>query len=187
MAALTEVRICNIALIKIGADRITSLSQNKKEAKVCNHIYESSRDSLLRSHPWNFATARVALTQIGTSPISFFAYQYQLPTSPKCLRVLEITESVANWTVEGDYLLTDDSAVEIRYIQRVTDTSKFDSLFVAALTFSLASQLAIAITTDQRLANDMEIKFNSAMLKARGIDHVESNTQNDEPAMWGDA
>ena len=187
MSALTEVRICNLALGKIGAERITSLSQDKKEAKLCSLFYSEKRDEVLEAHPWNFATDRVALTQIGTAPISGYAYQYQLPVSPKCLKVLEITESVGNWKVEGDYLLCNEDTVEIRYIKQVVDVSKFDSLFTDALACLLASELAIPITENLQMANMMYQKYLVVLRRARGEDNMEQNKEYDEPAMWGDA
>jgi hypothetical protein len=50
-----------MALTLLGADGvITSLTENSQNARVCNQLYDLSRQSLLRSHPWNFAFTRVA-------------------------------------------------------------------------------------------------------------------------------
>jgi hypothetical protein len=59
--ATTAVSICNMALGLLGADgTITALTDNTQNARICNLFYEPARQTLLRSHPWNFATARVA-------------------------------------------------------------------------------------------------------------------------------
>ncbi len=57
----TDEEIVNLALVQIGADRITSLTQETKNAREANAIYDLVRDATLRAHPWNFAIKRVAL------------------------------------------------------------------------------------------------------------------------------
>ena len=82
------VDICNEALDLLGAATITALTQNSKEARLCNRNYELVRDSVLRAHPWNTAVTRKNLPQDATAPDFGFTYQYTLPTDPFCSRVL---------------------------------------------------------------------------------------------------
>jgi hypothetical protein len=63
----TEISICNLALSRIGASTITSLTANSvKEDRLCNQFYAQFRDELLRSFAWNFAikTTRLNLTDL---------------------------------------------------------------------------------------------------------------------------
>ena len=53
---MSEVSICNSALIKLGASRIASLTEDSKEAKLCYEQYPILRDEVQASHPWNFCT-----------------------------------------------------------------------------------------------------------------------------------
>jgi hypothetical protein len=50
------VDICNESLDLLGAATITSLTQNSKEARLCNRNFEPVRDAVFRAHPWNVAT-----------------------------------------------------------------------------------------------------------------------------------
>lgn len=59
--AQTALDVANNALERVGANSITSLSDNSKEAKLCNARIEQLRQTLLRRHPWNFAEKRVSL------------------------------------------------------------------------------------------------------------------------------
>jgi len=75
----SEVEICNAALSKIGIsgnNRITSLSQNTKNAKACDERYATLRDLLLEQHPWNFALKRVQLAASTEAPSYEFTYAY---------------------------------------------------------------------------------------------------------------
>ena len=55
MITNTLVSISNRALTFLGAQPITSLEDDTKEARSCNRMIAQSRDSVLRSHAWNFA------------------------------------------------------------------------------------------------------------------------------------
>jgi len=54
--ASNDYEIVNLALVRLGATRITSLSDGTKNANEANAIYTLIRDEILRDHPWSFAT-----------------------------------------------------------------------------------------------------------------------------------
>jgi len=66
--ATTEVTISNSALIKLGAETITTFEDDNKRARLCKNQYPLMRDKLLRSHPWNFNTKRVELGLLAAAP-----------------------------------------------------------------------------------------------------------------------
>ena len=51
MASVIE--ICNSALNQLGANAITALTENSKNGRLCNARYNTVRDAVFRSHPWN--------------------------------------------------------------------------------------------------------------------------------------
>ena len=174
----TEVSICSNALRKLGDDPITSLTEDTERARLCNAFYESSRDSLLRSHPWNFAITRATLAQLSTTPAYGFAYQYALPTDPYCLRVLEMEYQdyifkIENLATVGRVLLSDESTAKILYVGRITDTALFDSLFVDTLTAHLALKLAYPITNSVTLQAQMQKLYQVKLSEARSVDGQE--------------
>ena len=174
----TEVSICSNALRKLGDDPITSLTEDTERARLCNAFYESSRDSLLRSHPWNFAITRATLAQLSTTPAYGFAYQYALPTDPYCLRVLEMEYQdyifkIENLATVGRVLLSDESTAKILYVGRITDTALFDSLFVDTLTAHLSVKLAYPITNSVTLQAQMQKLYQLKLSEARSVDGQE--------------
>jgi len=174
----TEVSICSNALRKLGDDPITSLTEDTERARLCNAFYESSRDSLLRSHPWNFAITRATLAKLSSTPAYGFAYQYALPTDPYCLRVLEMEYQdyifkIENLATVGRVLLSDESTAKILYIGRITDTALFDSLFVDTLTAHLALKLAYPITNSVTLQAQMQKLYQAKLSEARSVDGQE--------------
>ncbi len=47
------VDICNGALNQLGATTILSLTEDSKNARLCNSRFTQVRDAVFRSHPWN--------------------------------------------------------------------------------------------------------------------------------------
>lgn len=144
--ALSETKICSMSLARIGATRLNDLGADTSPSAIhCRTHYEQTRDALLRSHFWRFASARAELSQDTTDPDFEWDNQFILPSD--FMRFKSVyeengTESRNNrHAIEGRRFLTNDSAVSIRYVKRITDVTEFDSLFVEVLALQLALKL----------------------------------------------
>ncbi|MBV6590104.1 hypothetical protein JMA07_18805, partial [Acinetobacter baumannii] len=51
--SVSKVTICNNALSMIGGQQIASFEEDSKLAQTCRNIYDTTRLSILRSHPWS--------------------------------------------------------------------------------------------------------------------------------------
>jgi hypothetical protein len=179
--ATSEVQICNIALQMLGANPITSLTEGSQRASLCNEFYGPARDATLRDHEWNFAQVRVNLVKEVETPAWGFDFQYQLPTSPYCLRVNEPDPIEAEWTVEsnadgsGRKLLSDTDGIGIRYTARITDVNLYTPLFVMALAANLAAMMALPLTEDSRQMQLMETKYRALLSEAKSMDSQEGS------------
>jgi hypothetical protein len=84
-----------------------------------------------------------------------FGYPYKSSVPEDIIRPHEFyhgsTQVEPNWELEQGFLLSDESTVDLRYIKRVTNTSRFTSLFVKALYLNLGALLAIALKGDRPL------------------------------------
>jgi len=174
----TEVSICANALRRLGDDPIVSLTDDTERARLCNAFYSEARDEVLRSHPWNFAITRQQLSQLSTTPLYQYSYQYALPTDPHCLRVLEMEYSDYVFKIEhlagtGRVLLTDEGTAKIIYIARITDTAQFDPLFIDTLTAKMSVDLAYPVTGSVQLQQNMQKLFESKLREARSVDGQE--------------
>ncbi len=141
----SKVQIANRALSKLGAGRITSFEDNTKSAKEVSAIYEDLSEEVMSSGAWPSATYRATLAQSTTSPEFEYAYKYALPTSPKCLKVLTLDEQRAGdvrYRIESGFLLTDETAVSIKYIGKVTDSEQYDVYLRRAIVAQLVADLA---------------------------------------------
>jgi hypothetical protein len=174
----TDVSICSNALRRLGDDPITSLSDDTERARLCNAFFADARDHVLRSHPWNFAITRTKLARISTAPAYGFSYQYSLPVSPYCLRVLEMEYpeyvfKIENDTVNGRVLLTNEETANILYIARITNAVLYDSMFVDTLTAKMSVDLCYAVTGSTSLQAQMDKTYQQKLSEARSIDGQE--------------
>ena len=168
--AVSEVAICNSALSKIGADRIVSLSDDSRAAKLCNEQYYKVRDALLRAHPWNFAIHRDTLAQSSTAPDFGFTYAYTLPSD--FIRALEVNGNDDPWEKEGITIVTDAATCELYYIREVA-VGYFDSSFDELLAIKLAYDLCGDLTTSPTLKSTLYEEYKEALREARAFDAQE--------------
>lgn len=193
--ANTVVSICNLALVRIGATRISALTDDSKSAILCNAMWEPSRDEVLSEHFWNCASARQTLAQDSTAPAFRFDYRYPLPTNPYCLSVRALyeddDESDEAWSVEGRYLLTnlddEDVDVNIEYTKQVADPTEFSAWLVYPLALRLASHLAYAIAESNSLKNEILQEYEAELLRAREADAREKFAKEERKDPWSEA
>ena len=178
------VDICNEAMDLLGAATITSLTKNSKEARLCNRRFDTVRDAVLRSHPWNTAVTRAEIARDSTAPAFGFTYQYTMPTDPYCLRVLSFWNSNVDneiaaydsqvmYKIEGRKILSNEGTCKITYIGRVTDTEQFDSMLSNTIAHRLAAETAYAITGSTTVAQQMQALYEQRLREARSMDGME--------------
>jgi hypothetical protein len=173
-SSTTELSICNAALGAIGASALVALSDTTVQADVVNLWYPICRDSLLRSHPWNFAEKRASLTAVvGTTPVMDFAYFFDLPSDCLKLRRLSDENVGITYKVEGRRIACDEATITILYTFKQTDVTYYDALFVKCLIFLLAQHIAMPIKQDVTLFKTMSEMYEDAIAEARGVDAQE--------------
>lgn len=184
MSGISQIAICNSALMKLGDLNILSMIDASKSAKLCNQFYDTTRDAVLRLHPWNCAIHRKELAASSETPAFEFSYAYPLPSDPYCLRVLSMESSDYEYVIEGRNLLTNESSCKIKYIKKITDPSLFDPLFVNVFVLKLAAVLAFPLTQSRQIVESIEIEFNNALVDARSINAMENNQQRETTSSW---
>lgn len=179
----SDVQIANYALTMLGDKRINALDENTEEARACNAVYTLIRDACLSEHEWNFSVSRATLGLLSSEPVFEWDYQFQLPND--CLRVIYTDLSDASdWKIEGRYLLTDSSSVNIKYVAQITDSTKFSPMFVKYLAARLAEELAFPLTGSRSLESDMYSKAEKIKINAFGLDSVEGTPDQPKQDDW---
>ncbi len=167
----TRLEICNSAIGKVRGKRILSLDDNTTEARILTDLYPRIRDSLLRSHPWNFAKRRAALEKLSTSPAWGYSNQFQLPAD--LARILKTDIATGeNWEKEGSLILTDATTVNIQYIANVGE-EEYDACYCEVLAFKLAEQLAYPLTQGVSLGQAMAAGATQILKESRSFNAQE--------------
>lgn len=176
----SKVQICNLALTKLGAARITSLSDNTIEAKLCNTLYDDIADEVMASGEWSSTINRVTLNATENTPAYGFTNEFQLPTDPFCLRVLSIDEENVGdeqFRIEGDKLLANISTMKIRYIGRIEDTQSYDEMLKRTIVARLAYELAYPLTGQTSVSNLMYQTYIQVMNESLAIDGKQGSNE----------
>jgi hypothetical protein len=77
--------------------------------------------------------------------------------------------------IEGDRLLTNETAINMRYIKAVTDSAKFDPLFVEVFILKLALKLVSLAGANPKMTETLGKELNSVMPQVRALDRQETN------------
>ena len=186
------VDMCNSALNLLGASTISALTDDSKNARLCNQRYDSVRNRVFRSHAWNCLHKRVQLAQNSTAPVIEYSNAYALPSD--CLRVLKIhngtTDSIASaidYKLEGRNVVTDEGTVYLIYVALDTDPNNYDSYLQESISHQLAADLCYAITNNATLANNYMARADERLREARFIDATENSLGTIESNEFTDA
>lgn len=178
-ASTTGIDICSRALILIGADPITSFTEDTTEALVASNLYEDVARSQLCRTRWRFATEQAQLAAHSDEPTGRFDIAHQLPTNLLMINAITIADQPIKYTVYGDMVYSDSSPTDeliCDYIYRA-DEAEWASYFIIALEHHLASIFATSIARDAGLASLFEAKADDLMRKAKSIDSQQHTTR----------
>ena len=178
--AATFVEICNSALTLIGANPIAALSDNTKEAKLCNQHYVGARQAVLRTFMFQFASTRktlyptfVTITLMadnGSGLIRVTSVAHGLQTNDRVT-----VASTVGLTADGTYKVTRIDADNFDLQSSTWNGAFTSSTYTVAPQFEFAYQISlpsgflrlIAVDTeDYRLENNL-LLTNCSSLRIR--------------------
>lgn len=166
---VSELTILNGALLMLGDDPIVSLDENTKRRKVATGLFATSRDTVLRMHPWNSAVKRALLSPLADAPVSTYAYLYVLPSD--LLRLLDV--STDDYKVEARHIACNISSLACRYIYRNVNYETWDALLVQTMQAYMAMVLAYPITKSLSTRDAMKSLLADILKIAKAVDAQE--------------
>lgn len=202
------VDLCNLALSNIRAGSINSLDESSLQAQACDLKYPVVRDFLLRSHKWNFNHFIKPLAVLSEDVFNW-SYTYQYPTD--CLGINRLIPDVEEFTqtdaayrprhIEDLYstdltrqikheiavvsgtkvILANEPNLRLDYRARVEDPNLFDPLFVMALQWYLAAELAEPIIGGDKSAGLRQTALAIYQQHVNNAEVEDTNEQYSEP------
>jgi len=202
----SEVEICNMALSHIRAGSINSLTEASLQAQQCKLWYPFARDRLLTDEAWNFNRSIKALAAL-TVDIFNWAYSYQYPSDClKIHRLIGEFEEIAAGSADvisraidsqilpisnlrgqipyeifndaDNKILGANSAnLRIDYAKKITDPNLFTNDFIIALSYLLASYVAVPIVGAEQ---GRELRSDSLQLYKVYLDAAIASDMNEQ-------
>lgn len=182
-----DVYIANRALQKLGAKTIISFNDNTPESDLISVMYYGIRDTLLNDKIWSFSIKSASLPSLVEPTIlgSIYTNQFELPSD--FIRLISINNQHFSinlssyigrddslYSFENNRILTSlNAALYIRYVSRITDTTKFTPSFVEAFACRLAAECCETITNSaskKKLLWEEYDQLISAAIKANMIE-----------------
>lgn len=159
---------------------LETLTDPTPEAEAINLVYDTTRDALLREHPWKFAKAYRCPTAIatGTPPANwdymfvYFDDAVKIITiiSPMGRKVLPAKFDIARNAEGIKVILTDVESPEFQFTQRIVDPYEFDALFTQAFAYRLAADVCLTLTGDRGLMKEMNALADEKVGQAQSDD-----------------
>lgn len=172
----SKIELCNQALVKLARNRVTDIeAPTTNEEKILGVVFDQLADEVMAAGSWTSVMHRATLVNTGVTPVYGFTYTYQLPTSPKCLHVVEMKEDRVGtypYVIEGDKLLTDLTSVSILYRARISTTESWDIGLSSAFVYRLTAELAQILT-----GNETKAQFYTQLYAAKLQEHLSQNNQ----------
>ena len=166
-----SVALCARAFAKIGHVSFSSFSDGSLEGDLAATLYTGCRDSVLSSHPWNFALKRQRLVRVDDFMAGAYAYGFALPSD--FLRAVSVGRDTevrgVVYRQVGAVLECDADAVSLLYVARV-DEGVFPPFFQEALVAHLAAEFCLPLTENSSRSEVLNRRAQQVLRQARLID-----------------
>lgn len=184
MSTASETSVANIAMAHLGQEPITNIdADNNKRAKWARRRFDTLRDALLRSHPWDFATKLTSVAASTAVPAYGFGYRYTLPAD--FLRLVRLYQEDALFRVRDGSIHTDLGApLEFEYIYRNVVTTSWTDDFAEVMGLALAYAICLPITDDRQLRKELKEDFRLQLALAKGTEAQEKPNEEWDVDIW---
>ena len=176
--ALNDIAICSRALIRLGAQPISSFDDGSVESEICGALYAQSRDALLSAYGWNFATMQSNLLALDETPLGEYSNCYALPND--FLRALTagtgFKSSGLDYRIMRGKLYTNATEVILTYIFRPNE-SEFPPFFDSVLITRMAAELCIPLTENTSRFDTLMRLSETEFSRARQLDAQQDRPQ----------
>lgn len=173
--APTEIANLCLDIIKTNTIEDIVMVSGDPAAEVMNRWYDVSKRKCLEGFPWNFASTRGAIALVDPAPAFGYTDQYLLPNDFVSLNWIDdetLPLSQYAYTIEGEYLLIDNSGEEslnIGYVKDTDEVAKYTAHFKLYLAHQLAAFTAFKLTGQIATAKAIQALLAPARLEAQAV------------------
>jgi|TARA_R100000656_G_scaffold13552_4_gene13803 hypothetical protein len=171
--------ICSKALVLVGANTISSFTENTTESKVANQLYESTLENLLTRCRWRFASKQATLSKKTSDPTARYKSAYSLPADAFIMHTVTVGDAVIKYDRYGDEIFTNTTSTDTVVADYTFQPSEsdFPPYFKQTLVFELASLFAGAIARNDQLSELYHKRAIAQQAIAKAIDAQAQTTR----------
>jgi hypothetical protein len=155
-----------------------------ENARVVNRFYVQAVKETLRAAQWSCATHRQTLVQLTETPDFGYDFYFQLPLDfvrAIYLNNTVVWDTIDDWVIEGDRILTDETDVKLVYVRFNEDANSYDDLLVNAITVNLAAKISSTLTGDTSQTGNLLQEYELALARARTSNAQETRSNEGHP------
>ncbi len=175
----SKYNICSKALVLVGANTITSFTEDTTESKVANQLYESTLENMLTRTRWRFASQQAQLSRNASAPTARWSAKYAIPTAALIVHTVTVNDNVIEFDRYESDILCDASSSDTVVADYTFQPSEanFPPYFKQALIFELASLFAGAIARNDNLSSLYQNRAITQLAIARAQDSQAQTTR----------
>lgn len=180
-----EVTISNSALLKVGAQQISSFDDNTRSSNTCQALFYVIRDKVQRSAPWRFCLQqRQFMIPSGSAPLFNYTSAYDLTSD--ILRPWQV--DVDEWTeMNGQVFCNKSDGINVLAIVRNENSQSWDAQFAEAMAWAMAREIALSLVQSLPMAQEMEKGYDKEIALARSTNAVVGTSQTLIADTWSKA
>lgn len=161
-----QLQIINYAFHQCGSERINSLSENNKRARLASDIYELSRNEALAEGYWSSALCNQTLDY---DILEDGIYKFRLPTD-----LIRIKSCSVPHTKDGEYIYTQSKQIQICYVSSDAIKNTWSPLLKKAIGLKLAADMSYSITQNPDLQQLLEKRYRMVVDDGLGYSTLDS-------------
>ena len=172
--------ICNKAMVLVGANTISSFTQNTTESKVAGQLYESTLENLVTRCRWRFASKQKQLSKNTTNPDARYESSYAMPNDALVIHTITVSDDVIKYDIYGGNIFTNTTSSDTLISDYTFQPSEsdFPPFFTQTLVFELASLFAGAIARNDQLSELYHKRAVAQLAVSRALDSQQQTTRN---------
>lgn len=177
--ASSSTQIANIALAKIGQERIDSLSDDVTAARWANELYGTARDYVTEMHLWRHAKTVASLAETTNTRSDDYSYAYTRPSACLSFRYILPAQgafdpkNLIRYEIDGAVIFTDEYQARGVYVAQTTDVTLFPPSFTDAVAWYLAHLLVQPLRQENNLLRVTADGFEQAVKRAIALGAIE--------------
>ncbi len=186
-----RIDIVNTALIQLGANTITSLEDDSRQAEIMKTIYFIARDAILEDANWTFATKDFTPALNAEPPAFGWSYAYAIPSD--IMRVFAVYRGYIGpyyrnngrmpefpqsaHVIVGNSIYSEDKPIYCKGIRTMEDEGSYSPLFEDAFAQKLAYMAAPALTESNTKRDFAMGLYMGIIARAKTRDGMQNTTQ----------